>query len=97
MVRLTVGDVVLENVPVLIQPGQAIGTLGLALGYGRTASGKVGNGVGVNAYPLVLNNSYTSSDVKIEKVEGEHGFASVQLHHTMMGRDLIKETTLKNI
>ena len=46
MVRLTVGDVVLENVPVLIQPGQAIGTLGLALGYGRTASGKVGNGVG---------------------------------------------------
>ena len=94
MVRLTVGDVVLENVPVLIQPGQAIGTLGLALGYGRTASGKVGNGVGVNAYPLVLNNSYTSSDVKIEKVEGEHGFASVQLHHTMMGRDLIKETTL---
>jgi molybdopterin-containing oxidoreductase family iron-sulfur binding subunit len=94
MVRLTVGDVVLENVPVLIQPGQAIGTLGLALGYGRIASGKVGNGVGVNAYPLVLNNSYTSSDVKIEKVEGEHGFASVQLHHTMMGRDLIKETTL---
>ena len=69
MVRLTVGDVVLENVPVLIQPGQAIGTLGLALGYGRTASGKVGNGIGVNAYPLVLNNSYTSSDVKIEKVK----------------------------
>ena len=95
MVRLTVGDVVLENVPVLIQPGQAIGTLGLALGYGRTASGKVGNGVGVNAYPLVLNNSYTSSNVKIEKVEGEHEFASVQLHHTMMGRDLIKETTLQ--
>ena len=94
MVRLTVGNVILENVPVLIQPGQAIGTLGLALGYGRTESGKVGNGVGVNAYPLVLNNSYTSSDVKIEKIEGEHGFASVQLHHTMMGRDLIKETTL---
>jgi molybdopterin-containing oxidoreductase family iron-sulfur binding subunit len=94
MVRLTVGDVVLENVPVLIQPGQALGTVGLALGYGRTASGKVGNGVGVNAYPLAIDNSYTSSDVKIEKVEGEHGFASVQLHHTMMGRDLIKEATL---
>ena len=27
-------------------------------------------------------------------MEGEHEFASVQLHHTMMGRDLIKETTL---
>ena len=69
MVRLTVGDVVLENVPVLIQPGQAIGTLGLALGYGRTASGKVGNGIGVNAYPLVLNNSYTSSMLKLRKLK----------------------------
>ena len=95
IVKLTIGDIVLENIPVLIQPGQALGTVGLALGYGRTASGKVGNGVGVNAYPLVLNNSYTSSNVKIEKVEGEHEFASVQLHHTMMGRDLIKETTLQ--
>lgn len=94
MVRLTVGDRVIENVPVLIQPGQAIGTLGLALGYGRTAAGKVGNGVGVNAYSLAIDNNYTLSDVRIEKVEGEHGFASVQLHHTMMGRDLIKETTL---
>ena len=59
MVRLTVGDRVIENVPVLIQPGQAIGTLGLALGYGRTAAGKVGNGVGVNAYSLAIDNNYT--------------------------------------
>jgi molybdopterin-containing oxidoreductase family iron-sulfur binding subunit len=25
----------LENVPVIVQPGQAVGTIGLALGYGR--------------------------------------------------------------
>ena len=92
--RLTVGNFVIDNVPVLIQPGQAIGTVGLALGYGRTSSGKVGDGVGLNAYPLITNNQYTVSDVKIEKMSGEHEFASVQLHHTMMGRDLIKETTL---
>ena len=92
--RLTVGNIVIDNVPVLIQPGQAIGTVGLALGYGRTSSGKVGDGVGLNAYPLIINNQYTVSDVKIEKMSGEHEFASVQLHHTMMGRDLIKETTL---
>jgi len=95
VVKLTVGDKVLEKVPVLIQPGQAIGTIGLALGYGRTASGKVGNGVGVNAYTLVANNDYIALGVQMEKVEGEHGFASVQLHHTMMGRSLIKETTLE--
>ena len=39
-------------VPVLIQPGQANGTVGLAVGYGRTRAGKVGNLVGVNAYPF---------------------------------------------
>ena len=95
IVKLTIGDIVLENVPVLIQPGQALGTVGLALGYGRTSSGKVGNGIGINAYPLILNNCYSAKDIKIDKVEGEHEFASVQLHHTMMGRDLIKETTLQ--
>ena len=33
--KLTVNGVALENVPVLIQPGQAAGTVGLSFGYGR--------------------------------------------------------------
>jgi MoCo/4Fe-4S cofactor protein with predicted Tat translocation signal len=83
-------DGVTLDVPVLIQPGQAAGTVGLAVGYGRTHTGKAGNGVGVNAFPLS-----NASTVSITKVEGaEHEFASVQLHHTMMGRDIVKETTL---
>ncbi len=35
--------------PVFVMPGQAEGVVSLALGYGRTAAGGVGNGVGVNA------------------------------------------------
>ncbi|RYZ46275.1 MAG: twin-arginine translocation signal domain-containing protein, partial [Sphingobacteriales bacterium] len=35
---LTVGNKKIENVPVIVQPGQAHGTVGLALGYGRKAS-----------------------------------------------------------
>ena len=35
-----------------IVPGQADGTVVLHLGYGRTAAGRVGTGVGFNAYPL---------------------------------------------
>jgi hypothetical protein len=42
----------LENVPVIIQPGQAKGTLGLALGYGKKAALKEEMQVGVNAYSL---------------------------------------------
>ena len=95
VVNISLGDVTIERVPVLIQPGQAYGTVGLALGYGRTSAGKVGSGIGVNAYVLAENNQYDHSDVRIEKIDGQHEFASVQLQHTMMGRDLIKETTLE--
>lgn len=83
------------RVPVLIQPGQAYKTIGLALGYGRDGAGKAGDGVGVNAYVFALNNQTTLSGIEINKVEGAvHGFACTQLHHTMMGRDkIVKETT----
>ena len=40
------------DVPVFVLPGQADGSVALALGYGRTAAGRVGDGVGVNAYLL---------------------------------------------
>ena len=33
--------------------------------------------------------------VKITKVDGVHEFAATQLHHTMMGRDIVKEATLE--
>ena len=95
LARVTVNGVVLDRVPVLIQPGQAAGSVGLALGYGRSAAGKVADGVGVNAYPLYLNGQHQQFDVTIEPVEGEHEFACIQLAHTMMGRSIVKETTLE--
>jgi molybdopterin-containing oxidoreductase family iron-sulfur binding subunit len=84
------------RVPVLIQPGQAYKTVGLALGYGRQGLGKAGDGVGVNAFALASDFNTTLSDASLSKVEGEvHEFACTQLHHTMMGRDrIVKETTL---
>ena len=83
------------RVPVLIQPGQAYKTVGLALGYGRNSAGKAGDGVGVNAYVFASDNQSTISEIQINKVEGAvHEFACTQLHHTMMGRDrIVKETT----
>jgi hypothetical protein len=56
--------------------------------------GAVGNGVGVNAFPLYAGSSTSHSGVSIEKVDGLHEFACIQLAHTMMGRDIVKETTL---
>ncbi|EDP72463.1 molybdopterin oxidoreductase, iron-sulfur binding subunit [Flavobacteriales bacterium ALC-1] len=84
------------TVPVIIQPGQAKGSVGMALGYGRTSDAlKEEMKTGVNAYPLYQNFS-SAQDVTVEKASGEHEFACLQLHNTLMGRgDIIKETTLE--
>jgi MoCo/4Fe-4S cofactor protein with predicted Tat translocation signal len=80
--------------PVMIQPGQAKGSVGLALGYGKTKGLKEEMQTGVNAYAL-YHNFNSVQQVTIEKAAGEHEFASVQLHNTLMGRgDIIKETSL---
>jgi MoCo/4Fe-4S cofactor protein with predicted Tat translocation signal len=94
-VTIKVGNATLENVPVVIQPGQAKGTLGLAFGYGKKLGLKEEMQVGVNAYALYANlNSNQSATITL--ADGEHEFACVQLQKTLMGRgDIVKETTLE--
>jgi len=93
--KLTVNGVSVNNVPVIIQPGQASGSLGLSFGYGRQVGMKSEMKTGVNAYPLYQDFKNVQS-VTIEKSAGNHEFACVQLHNTLMGRgDIIKETTLE--
>ena len=92
--KITVGKNEL-TVPVIVQPGQAKGTIGLALGYGKKAALKEEMQVGVNAYPFYLNFNNVQ-DAKFEAASGEHEFACVQGQRTLMGRgDIVKETTLK--
>jgi MoCo/4Fe-4S cofactor protein with predicted Tat translocation signal len=94
-ITIEVGGTKLENVPVIIQPGQAKGTIGLALGYGRKAGLKTEMQVGVNAYTLYKNFKDTQIATVSKDNSGWHEFACVQLHRTLMGRgDIVKETTL---
>jgi molybdopterin-containing oxidoreductase family iron-sulfur binding subunit len=92
---IKVGNATLENVPVVIQPGQAKGTLGLAFGYGKKLGLKEEMQVGVNAYALYANlNANPTATITV--ADGEHEFACVQLQKTLMGRgDIVKETTLE--
>ncbi len=93
-VNLTANGVTLKEVPVVIQPGQAPGSLGLALGYGKTNAGKVAN-TGINAYPLFDGSNLTLTNVQLEKASGMHEFAGVQLQNTLMGRyEIAKEVSL---
>ena len=81
--------------PVLIQPGQAKGTVGLALGYGKTAGMKSEMQVGTNAYPLYKNFNPIQT-VSVTVADGMHEFACTQLQNTLMGRgEIVRETTLE--
>jgi len=82
------------KLPVYPSPGQKYGTVGLAVGYGRTAAGKSADGIGVNAYPLA-NGSFSIGAVSVSNANEKHEIAQLQSHHTLMGRSaILKETTL---
>ncbi|MFY9241520.1 MAG: TAT-variant-translocated molybdopterin oxidoreductase [Polaribacter sp.] len=84
------------TVPVMVQPGQAPGSVGLALGYGRTFGLKEEMQVGVNAYPLYANANNIQYNVTVEKVSGTHQFACTQVQKTIAGRhDILKVASLK--
>ncbi len=100
IVNVTVNGVS-KKLPVYPQPGQAKGTIGIALGFGRNAESlKVAHGIGANAFELlsVTNNQIQniSSDVTIADAGETHQFAATQIHPTIMGREeyLLRETSL---
>lgn len=85
------------EVPVLIQPGTYPGTVALALGYGRVNVSKAGEGIGVNAYPFMTYNgsrSVVATKVSVSKTGMKTTIAQTQTHHTIEGRNIVKETTL---
>ena len=102
-VNIEVNGYSLANVPALIQPGQANNTVGLAIGYGRWAAGKVGGSkekgydiLGVNAYPFIgKDGSTVLNGVKITKGDDSYELAQTQTHHSIEGRDIVRETTLR--
>ena len=85
--------------PALLQPGQAGGTISIAIGYGRTKAGKAGSEVGQNAFPFLdfVNGTFQgTSAVTINKAGGKYELAQTQTHYSIEGRNIIRETTLKD-
>ncbi|HXI00976.1 MAG TPA: TAT-variant-translocated molybdopterin oxidoreductase [Sphingobacteriaceae bacterium] len=84
--------------PALLQPGQAQGTISVAVGYGRTKAGKAGNEVGKNAFPFAAFTNGTlqyTSAATISKTGGRYELAQTQTHHSYEGRNVIRETSFK--
>ncbi|MCB0355780.1 MAG: TAT-variant-translocated molybdopterin oxidoreductase [Bdellovibrionales bacterium] len=98
VVQLMVGGIA-KKVPIHIQPGQHDDVLALAVGYGRTAAGKVANGVGISVFDLakVTDKGFVHSGlpIKLQKTDKFIPLANVQGHHTMEGRQIVVESTLE--
>lgn len=85
--------------PVLVQPGQAMGTAAIALGYGRTKVGKCGDNVGKNAFPFVSLSNGTlkyATTATLTATGDREELAQTQTHYSFEGRNVIRETTLKD-
>lgn len=99
---LTSGDVVELSydgrtlaAPVWVLPGQSEGAVTVHLGYGRTDAGRIGSGIGFNAYGLrTAAAPWFGTGVALRKVSAGYQLAVTQLHHSMEGRNLIRVGTV---
>ena len=79
--------------PIWTQPGMADYSLGLALGYGREKAGRVGTGVGFNAYKI-FSGKYIETGATVKKTGKTHTLVTTQSHWSMEGRPAVREANL---
>ncbi|TAF67704.1 MAG: 4Fe-4S dicluster domain-containing protein [Cytophagales bacterium] len=105
--KIAQGDIIKVDVkgkgtvelPTLIQPGQAAQTISIALGYGRNTKNEALPVVGKNVYNLLSYQndtlSYVGGGVTITATGNKEELAQTQTQHTIMGRKIVQETSLK--
>jgi molybdopterin-containing oxidoreductase family iron-sulfur binding subunit len=95
VVRLKLGGRTIEG-PAWIQPGLADNVVGVTLGYGRPAVGRVGRGTGYNAYPLRSAQSPPFEvGAQLELTGARYPLACTQNHWFMQGRPVVREANLE--
>lgn len=98
LLELTINGKV-HKLPLHIQPGLHDDVVSVPIGYGRTDAGKVGNHVGQNSYEMVSFEKsrpiYSGTKVEIKNTGIKYDLANPQGHHTMDGRQIVVEATLK--
>ncbi|MES3036579.1 MAG: 4Fe-4S dicluster domain-containing protein, partial [Bdellovibrionota bacterium] len=97
LIEISLGSKKIQ-LPVHVQPGLHDDVVAIAVGYGRTHAGKVGNEVGVNAYPLMTwsDKGWIASGQKVEitSLGRMQPLAVTQAHHSMEGRQIVVEAGL---
>jgi molybdopterin-containing oxidoreductase family iron-sulfur binding subunit len=81
--------------PIWIMPGQALHSVTIHLGYGRRASGRVGNHIGFDAYTMRTASAvWCAQGLTLRKTGSHIDLAGTQHHFNMEGRDLVRVQTL---
>ncbi|MEX2602162.1 MAG: TAT-variant-translocated molybdopterin oxidoreductase [Balneolaceae bacterium] len=78
-----------------VQPGHADDSITLTAGYGREGIGRIADGVGVDVYPLRQTESLYYQAGRVSLTGRQYEIACVQDHHSLEGRDMIREASLE--
>ncbi len=84
------GGKIEKPVPMWIAPGQPDGVVTIFMGYGRTRAGKVGTGLGYNAFDVRRSDAMDHGFGEIKSTGEQTDIASTQIHFNMEGRDLLR-------
>ena len=94
MVRVEYSGRSLE-LPVCLVPGMTDGVVALTLGFGRSQAGRVGSGVGFDAFKVRSSKaSGFDSGAKLTKLGRRYALSATQEHGSMEGRPLVRESSL---
>jgi Fe-S-cluster-containing dehydrogenase component len=91
------GGQIEKPVPMWIAPGQPDDVITIYLGYGRTKAGRVGTGLGYNAYDVVKSDAMSFGAGDILKTGGQAEIASAQTHFNMEGRNILHVWDVENV
>ena len=81
---------------VWILPGHPDESVTVDLGWGRTHSGRAGNGAGFNAYALRSSDElWVASGVELKKLDTKYPLATTQMEQAMHGRDVVISNTIE--
>lgn len=84
------GGEIAAPVPMWIAPGQPDDVVTVYMGYGRKRAGKVGTGLGYNAFDVRRSDAMNYGFGEIVKKNATTEIASTQIHFNMEGRDILR-------
>jgi molybdopterin-containing oxidoreductase family iron-sulfur binding subunit len=84
------------HAPVFVMPGHAKDSITITVGYGRKYAGRLGSGLGVNAYELRGSSALFFGAATITVTGDDYDLAVTQEHWAIEGRNLIRSATLED-